>query len=322
MLLGSPHQKDAISGIGLARSQLPYCPRLATSEGRNWTGVLLDEYGPCHAAKAEPMPPRDHHVVLIARGHSSYIFQKRFGQTFESAFKPGDMMMVPAGHEATFRGRLPPHLRIALSVDLLTEAADQLGRAGTYARPQLEHVFRVQDPCVEHLGAIFSSELLQSAHPTQDILIESLTMALLVHLLRRYGVSTAAHGGFSGSNVAALRRALEFMNQPLDTRISLAELAAASGLSRFHLSRVFKQHFGLSPIAYLERARIERAKDLIQRSEMSLAEVAQTVGFADQSHFTRRFKHHAGHTPGAYAREHVRKPLIYQTKATRAVGLR
>lgn len=322
MLSGYRHHNFPVGDRCLARRELPDCPHLATSEGRNWLGVRLDEYGAFHATTPEPMPPRDHHVVLIARGHSSYVFQKRFGEVFESAFKPGDMMMIPAGNQTTFRGRLAPHLRIGLSVDILTEAVQQLGRSGTCARPQLKNVFRVEDQCVERLAGIYSSELLQVSHPTQDMLIEYITMALLAHLLRSYGVSIQAHDGSAGSNAAAMRRVMEFMNQPLDSRISLSELAAVSGISRFHLSRIFKKQFGMSPIAYLENTRIERAKALIQRADMSLAEVAQTVGFADQSHFTRRFKHYAGATPGAYAREHARARSLFQPHAPGAAGLR
>jgi AraC family transcriptional regulator len=303
------HESDEICSIHLARAQLGDRPRLATSEGRDWDGIWLDEYGPFHATDAEPMPPRDHHVILIARGHSSYLFQQRLGQCVEGPIKPGDMSIVPAGCETIFRGRLPPHLSIGLSVDHLIEVAEELGRTGAYVRPEPANIFRTQDQLVERLGAIFSSELLRPPQPTQDLLIGSLTKTLSAHLLRSYGALSEPYGRVAGSNVAAIRRALEFMREPLDTRISLTDLADASGISRFHLTRLFKKQFGLSPIAYLERARIERAKNLIQRAEMSLAEVALTAGFADQSHFTRRFKRYVGHTPGAYAREHARKRL-------------
>jgi AraC family transcriptional regulator len=302
-------ERDGAGSINLVRRLLADRPRVATSEGRCWDGLWLDEYGPFHAGQADPMPPCDHHVVLIARDHSSYVLQQRAGQRFESACKPGDVSIVPAGHKTTFRGRLPHHLRIGLSPDHLIEVAEALGRHGVYARPELKNVFRVQDPVLDRFGAIFSAELQRPSHPTQDLLVDSVVTALSAHLLRSYAAPTEAHAGLAGSNVAAIRRALEFMRQPLDTRITLTELADASGISRFHLSRIFKKHFGLSPIAYIERTRIERAKNLIQRAEMSLADVAQTVGFADQSHFTRRFKHYTGNTPGAYSREHSRRRL-------------
>ncbi|MGJ4889144.1 helix-turn-helix domain-containing protein [Bradyrhizobium sp. HKCCYLRH3099] len=309
MLMDYRREDDGGSGINLVRRELGDRPRVATSEGRCWDGIWLDEYGAFHAGGTEPMPPRDHHVVLIAREHSSYVLQQRLGQRFESACRPGDLSIVPAGHETTFRGRLPAHLRIGLSLERLREVAEELGRSGVYARPELANVFRAQDCVVDRLGAIMSAELLRPAHPAQDLLMESVATVLSTHLLRSFGTSMEREGRSAASNVAAIRRALEFMRQPLDIKITLAELADASGISRFHLSRIFKKHFGLSPIAYLERTRIERAKDLIRRAEMSLAEVAQTVGFADQSHFTRRFKHYTGHTPGAYSREHARKRL-------------
>jgi AraC family transcriptional regulator len=302
--------ETAGTSIDVARDQLGDRPRRATSEGRLWQGIWLDEYGPFHAVGAEPMPPRDHHVVVIARDHSPYVFQQRLGQTFKSSCRPGEISIIPAGHETIFRGLLPSHLRIGLSVDRLAEVADEFRRIGTYVRPQLANGFRVQDQFLDRLGTIFSAELLRPPHPAQDLMMESLAMTLSAHLLRGYGAMNEAFDGCgAATNIAAIRRALDCIKQPLDTRISLAELADASGISRFHLTRVFKRHFGLSPMAYLERTRIERAKNLIQRAEMSLAEIAQTVGFADQSHFTRRFKHHAGYTPGAYAREHARKRL-------------
>ncbi|MBS7539731.1 helix-turn-helix domain-containing protein, partial [Ancylobacter lacus] len=175
------------------------------------------------------------------------------------------------------------------------------------SRPTYEGAAGTTLTVIDHLGGIFSAELQRPSHPTQDLVVESAVTALSVHLLRSYAAPAEAKAGLAGSNIAAIRRALEAMRQPLDARMTLAELADASGISRFHFSRIFKKHVGISPIAYLERTRIDRAKDLIQRAEMSLAEVAQTVGFADQSHFTRRFKHYTGHTPGAYSREHSRR---------------
>ena len=69
---------------------------------------------------------------------------------------------------------------------------------------------------------------------------------------------------------------------------------------------LFRSHLGLSPAKYVERTRIEQAKTLIVNAEMSLVSVAQAVGFADQSHFSRRFRVHEGRTPATFAREQAR----------------
>ena len=84
-------------------------------------------------------------------------------------------------------------------------------------------------------------------------------------------------------------------------------MAGAAGLSRFHFGRIFKRQVGLSPARFVEHARIEQAKRLIADGRMPLAGVAQAVGFADQSHFTRRFRAQEGCTPAQFAREQVRR---------------
>jgi AraC-like DNA-binding protein len=81
--------------------------------------------------------------------------------------------------------------------------------------------------------------------------------------------------------------------------ISLADLAAESGLSPFHLIRVFKAETGLTPHRYLSQIRVRRAEQLIRQGH-DLADAAYGVGFADQSHLNRHFKGITGITPGTY----------------------
>lgn len=62
-----------------------------------------------------------------------------------------------------------------------------------------------------------------------------------------------------------------------------------------------------APVGAPERSRIRRAQALILETELTLVEIALMTGFADQSHFTRRFHRHIGSTPAAYARENGRR---------------
>lgn len=82
---------------------------------------------------------------------------------------------------------------------------------------------------------------------------------------------------------------------------SLAELSAITGMSRYHLSRAFRDATGLPPYAYFEQVRIARAKVLMRRGH-ELSAVAMALGFSDQSHFHRQFKEVSATTPGRYAR--------------------
>jgi AraC-like DNA-binding protein len=83
------------------------------------------------------------------------------------------------------------------------------------------------------------------------------------------------------------------------------ELAAVSGLTRFHLMRSFAREFGLPPHAYANQLRLLEAKRLIAAGQAP-ADAAAAVGFYDQSHLTRLFRRAYGLTPGAYAKLQAR----------------
>jgi AraC-like DNA-binding protein len=99
---------------------------------------------------------------------------------------------------------------------------------------------------------------------------------------------------------SAVTRARDLLQQRFSETVTLDELADVSGLSRFHLVRCFATHVGLTPHAYQLRLRIERAMALL-RQGVRPGEVANLVGFADQSHLTRHFRRILRVTPGRYA---------------------
>jgi AraC-like DNA-binding protein len=74
-------------------------------------------------------------------------------------------------------------------------------------------------------------------------------------------------------------------------------LARIAGLSLFHFAREFKQSAGVTPHHYLVQRRISSAQKMLVRTELSLSEVALAVGFSDQSHLARHFRHMLGTTP-------------------------
>ena len=82
--------------------------------------------------------------------------------------------------------------------------------------------------------------------------------------------------------------------------ISLADLAALTGASRFQTVRAFARATGLTPHAYLVQRRVSLARRLIAQG-MPLAVAAAESGFFDQSHMNRHFARILGITPGAYA---------------------
>lgn len=84
--------------------------------------------------------------------------------------------------------------------------------------------------------------------------------------------------------------------------IGLSELAALAGYSPQHFKRAFKISSGAPPYRFLLTLRIERAQELLARSNLSLTEVGLASGFSNQSHFTTVFQNHTGLTPGRWRR--------------------
>lgn len=97
----------------------------------------------------------------------------------------------------------------------------------------------------------------------------------------------------------AVLRAREFILDRLAESLSLGDLEWACGLSRFHLTRLFRCHFGMPPHEFHTRARIALARTLLVKGR-SQAEAAQEVGFFDQSHLHRHFRRIVGMSPGAF----------------------
>ena len=82
--------------------------------------------------------------------------------------------------------------------------------------------------------------------------------------------------------------------------ITLAELAAIAHMSPSYFSRLFKQSTGLSPHQYVIQDRVDRAKQLLLRRELSIAEISYCLGFTHQSHFSHHFKRLVGSSPKVF----------------------
>jgi AraC-like DNA-binding protein len=93
----------------------------------------------------------------------------------------------------------------------------------------------------------------------------------------------------------------EYLHAHYNQQVRLATLAELTGLSPFHLIRVFRSRVGLPPYSYLEQVRVARAQTLLCQGH-PVSRVAFATGFSDQSHLTRHFKRVVGMTPGQYRR--------------------
>ena len=107
------------------------------------------------------------------------------------------------------------------------------------------------------------------------------------------------------ANLAHLRRARDLMDREYARPLDVSELARAALMSTAHFSRQFRATYGETPYAYLMTRRIERAKLLLRRGDLSVTEVCLEVGCTSLGSFSARFTELTGETPTAYrARDH------------------
>lgn len=158
------------------------------------------------------------------------------------------------------------------------------------------------DPVMVHLGSVLLPAF-QRPNETSAIFIEHVTSAMLTHLCNSYG---GARPGtpFSKGGMTRLQaaRAKEFLAAHCADDLSLVEVARACGLSRGHFTKAFRVATGLTPHQWLQRYRIDKAKNQLLDPALSIANIAISCGFADQSHLTRVFSRLVGDSPAAWRR--------------------
>jgi AraC family transcriptional regulator len=111
------------------------------------------------------------------------------------------------------------------------------------------------------------------------------------------------HEGRSGAPPSFLERARSILDDRFPERFQLGDIAREVQVHPSHLARAFRRHYRTSPGEYVRRLRVDYACRELASRERTLAEIAQSAGFADQSHFTRTFRKLTGTTPARYRAE-------------------
>jgi len=133
-----------------------------------------------------------------------------------------------------------------------------------------------------------------------QLMMEQVTDTVLVAMIQSLGIAkfTRKIKGGLAPKVALL--VCEFIHENYHRQIFLSELSDLAQLSEFHFCRMFKENMAQTPQEYLTQVRIERVKQLLSSTKLSLVEVTLKCGFANQSHMGRYFKKLIGISPMQY----------------------
>lgn len=105
----------------------------------------------------------------------------------------------------------------------------------------------------------------------------------------------------AGPGAALTRQAIHYMTAQYAEPITIELMAESLGYNRAYLSRVFREHTGVNPVTFLARLRLDRARRLLrERLELTIEQVASSVGFADALYFSKQFRRAYGQSPSDY----------------------
>lgn len=230
--------------------------------------------------------------VIVSGGHRS-----ASGRGLVEA-RANDAIMVNPGevHDGSpldERGRAWRMLYFEPS--MLTRVAIELSGAAAREIELTQPV--AHDPRLKLLFERLFAVSVQAQFVPDELMTEEALLDLLGHLVRAHATRPQARITAAPGPIARAKARID--DDPAAT-LSLADLAAETGLSRFQLLRGFAQAMGLPPHAYRMQRRVALARQLIARGATP-ADAAASAGFADQSHMTRAFVRLLGVTPANYA---------------------
>ena len=239
----------------------------------------------------------DYQIIFLLDGTLTFK-----SETSTTDVAPGRSLLLNPSSRGSISGKGVELLVLSLSPAFLSDHAVRMHLLGSGAMVVLSQTLIESDARLQQLARELASELREE-EPGGQIVVEALVEQLVVHLLRRYASMRQNYDlelSRAGLVDRRIRRSVELMHAQLATDLTLKEIAAASYLSTFHFTRVFKKLTGTTPHAYLAAIRTARAQSLLTNAELSVSEISSLVGYSSPSHFTKAFRQSTGLTPRAF----------------------
>jgi AraC family transcriptional regulator len=238
--------------------------------------------------------PSDRHVIGVALKTTRLKFTRGPHTIFDGIMRAGTLHVTGPSQLLTAEFYAPcDFIHFHVSSDYLRERQDAAGVGLTQPTPDLNDLI-IRDPLAELLGRT----LVESRNTMDGLYAESVGQTLVMHIARMELSQPTA----SALPKWRLKRVQEYVNAHLDEALSLADLAAVAGLSPMYFAGQFRAATGYRPHDYLLYQRVESAKSILSSTDMPLAEVALSLGFQAQAHFSTVFKRLTGQSPARWRR--------------------
>ncbi|MFY9718770.1 MAG: AraC family transcriptional regulator [Candidatus Cybelea sp.] len=261
---------------------------------RQWNGFrasVMDVAG----GITEPVWLARHNVTMLA-GAPLPTAATCDGVTDSRFQTPGEFDVFPAGSSVTwFDQGNSKFLAVGLEHELIYRTALEMNLEPD--RVAIAPRLTCRDPQIEHLLWALKAELEEDS-PLGALYADSVGVALASQLLRRWSRGRAKPAGAKLTK-AQLTRVLSYIHERIAGELTLVEIAGVANVSPSHFNVLFKRSVGTPVHRYVMRKRVERAVELLTRTQLPLCDVALRAGFANQSHLALRMRRTLGLTPKA-----------------------
>lgn len=270
---------------------------LILSKDLGGNGVKFDYYQ-SDAAEAFTHV-HEHHVIGLIL--SKIRSERKIDNIYHhESVNPGSVVAIPARAEHWSAWDSPSKFAVlSIQPQALRKIApetvnpDKIELLPAFAKPK-------PDALIASIGNSIKQQL-QTDPDGCDFYVEHLKNALLAHLLKNYcAIEHPLKSIGNGLSPYKLKQAIEYINDNLDCKISLKDIANLVDISQYYFCHLFQNSTGVSPYKYVIQQRVAKAKDLIKNSKLSLVDIAGECGFSSQSQMTQHFRKCVGVTPKVY----------------------
>jgi AraC-like DNA-binding protein len=281
---------------------------------------LVSAYGRWQVRRAETGGP---FYCALLEGTSRLVVADREAILLEE----GDFVLVPSVFDFTSSSREPPKGKRDSAHRVLPGGEVRLGEGGgrpdvrmlvghcEFASPDASLLVSLLPEIVHVRGERRLSTLMElvrdesrERRPARDVILARLLEVLLIEALRSTAGTAASPGLLRGLADERVAAAIRRMHESPARAWTVALLAREAALSRSAFFERFHRAVGVAPMEYMLGWRMALAKDLLRRQTVSVAEVAQQVGYGSASSFSVAFTRHVGRPPTHYARERAAPP--------------
>ncbi|KST67339.1 helix-turn-helix domain-containing protein [Mastigocoleus testarum] len=279
----------------------PLVPRQET--GGVHYHLLLDKETGLHHATLNPdlFNTHEHHThqitVLFERAKAITSWHSASGRDKHQEVQVGQCYVVPTEqpHGLTLdRGGELVNFYLAPEFIATTIPETTKGRSLEILEFQIS-----DDPLIRQLAATVRTDRLLHG-VSNKLFLESVMNVLAVHLVNSYAVSKIQIPKVGKLPTHLLAKVQEYIKANDTSNIAIADLANLTGYSSVHFTRMFKKATGQTPREYLIYHRINKAKDLLVNTKLSIIEVAFQSGFSSHAHFSTQFRRLVGTAPQIY----------------------